>query len=92
MFYFRLGQEIEKNSDLFAEIELIVRGVIPRDTKNNIPLFAQYFYYYSSLALVYSQENKAWEPPGIHYFTIFKIYFTQLVFGLLNKFFSNLWK
>lgn len=64
-----MGQEIEKNNDLFAEIELIVRGIIPRDTKNNIPLMAQYFYYYSTFALVYSQENNDWEPPGIHYFT-----------------------
>lgn len=66
MSFFSLGQEIEKNSDLFANIELVLRGIIPRESKNDIiPLLGQYFYYYSIFAATYNQENSIWKPPGI---------------------------
>lgn len=64
-FSFSLGLEIERNGDLFAEIELVTRGIIPRDTKaETIPLLAQYFYFYSVFAFIYNKEDNNWEPPG----------------------------
>lgn len=67
--YFSLGREIEKNSELFADIELVLRGIIPRETKNNvIPLLVQYFYYYSSFAVTHNHGNSNWKPPGTENF------------------------
>lgn len=43
----RLAEELEKNSALISQIELLCRGVLTKDTKQAVHNLAQYFYYYA---------------------------------------------
>lgn len=44
---YRLAEELEKNSALISQIELLCRGVLTKDTKQAVHNLAQYFYYYA---------------------------------------------
>lgn len=64
-FCFRLAMEIEKNCDIFAQLEMTVRGILAKETKMKIvPLLSQYFYFYSGFSVKYSIENFKFNPSG----------------------------
>ncbi|KAG5862718.1 hypothetical protein JTB14_035370 [Gonioctena quinquepunctata] len=62
----KLASEIDKNSDLFAQIECVTRGILIRDTKNKaVSLLGNYFRFYSVLGFTFKEGNSKWKPPGI---------------------------
>lgn len=53
----RLAEELEKNSALISQIELLCRGVLTKDTKKAVHSLTQYLYYYA--CYVEESEGKA---------------------------------
>lgn len=66
---FRISTEIEKRSDLFAQLEMLTRGILSKDTKHKaLPLLAQYFRYYSAFAFTSVNESSTPKPLGMIFF------------------------
>ncbi|CAH1155062.1 unnamed protein product [Phaedon cochleariae] len=61
----KLSSEIEKNVDLFTQIEIMSRGILGSDTKKWVmTLFAEYFLYYA-YCISSTQKNPRRKPEGI---------------------------
>lgn len=62
---YKISTEIEKRSDLFAQLEMLTRGILSKDTKHKaLPLLAQYFRYYSAFAFTSVNESSRPKPLG----------------------------
>uniref|UniRef100_A0A6P7GN65 Uncharacterized protein LOC114340097 isoform X1 n=1 Tax=Diabrotica virgifera virgifera TaxID=50390 RepID=A0A6P7GN65_DIAVI len=55
----KIGLGIEKKAELFAQLEILTRGILSKHTKSKaVTLLAQYFQYYSAFALRCEAECK----------------------------------
>ncbi|CAG9832655.1 unnamed protein product [Diabrotica balteata] len=58
----KIGLEIERKAELFAQLEILTRGILAKHTKSKaINLLAQYFQYYSAFAFCSDEEFKVKE-------------------------------
>ncbi|KAF5277668.1 hypothetical protein FQA39_LY18449 [Lamprigera yunnana] len=62
----RFAQEIERNSKLLSQLELLIRSISINDTKTKtLPLLTEYLRYYASWPLKIKKKNPEWKPQGI---------------------------
>ncbi|XP_072393857.1 putative aldehyde dehydrogenase AldA [Diabrotica undecimpunctata] len=58
----KIGLEIERKAELFAQLEILTRGILAKHTKSKATtLLAQYFQYYSAFAFCSDEEFKVKE-------------------------------
>ncbi|XP_044257777.1 betaine aldehyde dehydrogenase-like [Tribolium madens] len=61
----KFGSEICKKQNLFAQLEVAIRGILSKDTKKVLPLLTDCLQYYSSFSLKYNSGNSSWKPEGL---------------------------
>jgi acyl-CoA reductase-like NAD-dependent aldehyde dehydrogenase len=63
---YKLGAEIKKKENLLVQLEIAVRGILKKDTKNTaLPLLTNYLQYCSSFSVKHNSDNPSWKPDGL---------------------------
>lgn len=62
----RLAQEIRGKSNVIAQIEIIQRGVLSKDTKKSTDIIAQYLFYYANFIKRSNEKDKKGESKGLN--------------------------
>lgn len=70
----KIAAKLEESSELIGQLEYVVRGILPRDTRACVTQIANYFRYYSHLTNLDCGEHKM--PKCIYIFFI-KLFFIQ---------------